>query len=54
MQCPMLISMPSLMTNPLKDAAKVDAVDCTSEFESLYCQMEDFLNYMIKEKQHTT
>ena len=36
MQRPMPISMPSLVTNPLKDAAKVDAVDYTSEFESLY------------------
>ena len=42
MQRPMPISMPSLVTNPLKDAAKVDAVDYTSEFESLYSRMEDF------------
>ena len=42
MQRPMPISMPSLVNNPLKDAAKVDAVDYTSEFESLYSRMEDF------------
>ena len=47
----MLISMPSLMTNPLKDAAKVDAADCTSEFESLYGRMEDF--YKLYDKGET-
>ena len=48
MQRPMPVSTPSLMTNSFKDAAKVDAVGYTPEFESLYSWMENFYKWYDK------
>ena len=35
MQYQMPINAPSLMTNPLKDAAKVESIDYSAEFDNL-------------------
>ena len=36
------INAPSLMTNPLKDAAKVESIDYSGEFDNLYTRMDNF------------
>ena len=42
MQRQMTINAPSLMTNLLKDAAKVESIDYSAEFDNLYTRMENF------------
>ena len=42
MHCQMPIIAPRLMTNPLKDAAKVESIDYSAEFDKLYTGMDNF------------
>ena len=42
MQRQMPINAPSLMTNTLKDAAKVESIDYSTEFDNLYTRMDNF------------
>ena len=40
MQYQMPINAPSFITNLLKDAAKVESIDYSAEFDNLYTRME--------------
>ena len=42
MQCQIPINAPSLMTNSLKDAAKVESFAYSAEFDNSYTRMENF------------
>ena len=38
----MPINAPSLMTNPLRDGAKVESIDYSAKFDKLYTRMDNF------------
>ena len=42
MQRQMPNNAPSLATNPLKDAVKVESIDYSAEFDNLYIRMDNF------------
>ena len=42
MHCQMPIIAPRLMTNPLKDAAKVESIDYSAEVDKLYTGTDNF------------
>ena len=42
MQQPMPVTPQALTLNPLKDAAKVDKIDYSADFENLFSKMDDF------------
>ena len=42
MQCQVPITPQSLALNPLKDAAQVDEIDYTADFDNLFSRMDDF------------
>ena len=42
MQQPMPLTPDALTLNALKDAAKVDEIDCTADFDNLFSKMDDF------------
>ena len=51
MQRQMPINAPSLMTNLLKNAAKVESIDYSAKFDNLYARMDNFwklLNDLIR------
>ena len=41
-QQPMPVAPQALTLNPLKDAAKVDKIDYSADFENLFSKMDDF------------
>ena len=42
MQQPMPVTPQALTLNPLKDAAKVDEIDYSVDFDNLFSKMDDF------------
>ena len=42
MQQPMPVTPDALTLNALKDATKVDEIDCTADFDNLFSKMDDF------------
>ena len=41
----MLILPPALTLNPMKDAAKVEAIDYTADFENLFGQFDAYTKF---------
>ena len=50
MQDQMLVLPQPLSLNPLKDAAKVDEVDYSADFDNLYLRMNDFDKFFRNRK----
>ena len=53
MQYQMPINAPSLMTNLLKDAAKVESIDYSAEFDNLYTRMDNLWKLFNDEQMST-
>ena len=53
MHCQMPIIAPRLMTNPLKDAAKVESIDYSAEFDNLYTRMDNLWKLFNDEQMST-
>ena len=53
MQYQMLINAPSRMTNLLKNAAKVESIDYSAEFNNLYTRMDNLWKLFNDEQMST-
>ena len=50
MQRPMPILLPAPTLNPMKDAAKVEAIDYTADFENLFGRFDAYTKFYNKGK----